>query len=533
MKNVIKIVAITLSLCTTNVLAQEQTTPFNPFNPGGGDDKVNPHPIDLPPPNANVPRLDHNFEESAATRWLMEQSELGNLKGFVVNPYASNVILDPWTAGCIWTGSSCKKPNSNIGPICDIENNSCTNGYVGSSINSNGYVGYFCHSYHNSSQVKYCGSSPDPECKTPTPFDPSIGCIVGVIGGSIEKDDEYIWTCEIGTKTKICSSLKHDNPDDKVDPKINPPVCGSQDYTCDTGSIGEIMPPRWTCTNDDITIDCGGNSTPPVCGSSVNTCAEGTLIENFNDEYAWQCKSGSETIDCSISPPSPTPPPKFGTCDCSSLNRGRESNWITVSNSIGGAPYCYNQDTGMSTPCPEGGLEIPPTSEPTSVSKCGYTVDDPSFDYTKSRISCNDEINAFKIMNESEFITFFNKHLKNFNPIAFRANVLKDTSLEILEFPIDWDWVDGGRQYTFIDTDIDAGNLNGNLTYTYYDFGGVRSHQFYFSDTFDGSKKGTYDYIYSGIQIVYTYEEYPYEPYYWFSQDTYDSNSTLLRTGRY
>lgn len=529
MKNVIKILAITLSLCTTNVLAQEQTTPYDPFN--RGDDKVNPQPIDLPP--INVPKLDHNFEESAATRWLMKQSELGNLKGFVVNPYASNVILDPWTAGCVWTGSSCKKQNANIGPFCDIENNGCNNGYVGSSINVNGYVGYFCHSYDNSSQIKYCGSSPEPECKLTTPFDTSIGCTVGEIGGSIEKDDEYIWTCEIGTKTKICSSPKYDNPDDNVNPQINPPVCGSQDYTCDTGAIGGIMPPnRWTCTNDDITIDCGGNKTPPACGSSVDTCDEGKLVENFNDEYAWQCKSGSETIDCTISDPNPTPPPKFGTCDCSSLG-GLKNDWIAVSNAEGGAPYCYNQDMGMSAPCPEESFEVPPPSRPTSLSKCGYTIDDPSFDYTKSRINCNDEINAFDIMNESEFITFFNNHLKNFDPIAFRANVLKDTSMEIMEFPIDWEWVDGGRQWTFIDSNVGNGNLNGNLTYYYYDYYGVRTHQFQFSDSFDGTEKDTYEYVHSGLSILYIYEEYPYEPYYWFYQETYDNNSSLLRTGSY
>src|SRR5690554_3570261 len=89
--------------------------------------------------------LDPNYNrDNASARWLMQQAEQGKLKGFVTNPHAGGIVLDPWTAGCIWTGSQCTRPNAVDNLICDIENESCINGFKGNSVDINGFIGFFC-----------------------------------------------------------------------------------------------------------------------------------------------------------------------------------------------------------------------------------------------------------------------------------------------------------------------------------------------------------------------------------------------------
>lgn len=348
------------------------------------------------------------------------------LEGFITNKVPSNVVIDYFTVGCLWTGSSCKKTAASS-PICHLEDESCENGYKGSSININGFIGYFCYSY-DSQYVKYCGDAPVAKCKLTTPFDTEPGCEVGEIGGIIEKGDDYIWTCQIGNHTQLCQSPKYDG-DEGTDPQVNPPVCSSTEYACDIGTVGNIMPPnRWTCTNDDITVDCGGNSNnPPSCGATDFSCDSGNVIEDPNDPNYWMCKSGSNTVTCYVEPatePEPEQPP-MDNCLCTDVYG---FDWITASNAQNGQPYCKNLRTGESKICPErGGNTNPPAEpepEPTFASKCGYDggrinsiSGETDFDYY-----CFDNFNSNnRDFTESQFESFILNTVDTFDANSFES----------------------------------------------------------------------------------------------------------------
>tara|TARA_B100002019_G_scaffold292184_1_gene314524 strand:+ start:6625 stop:8343 length:1719 start_codon:yes stop_codon:yes gene_type:complete len=249
--------------------------------------------------NSDKPRGKGQVEETLHSN---EYYDFENASGFLINnkPFAGG--FDPWTYGCIWQGSSCieRKPSYNA-PVCNFASESCKSGTKGDFIDTDNLYGYYCHSAKDDFKI-FCTlprpQPPEPECKILTPEDNEPGCEVGERSEVIESDGQLIWTCKESGITEICISDDHDNP---VNPENDPPVCGTDENTCDTGSVSEVGADYWMCENDGSSIYCNDpNAGTPICGTDTDTCDNGDVVQVVGDPETWRCKVGADVIDCSV-----------------------------------------------------------------------------------------------------------------------------------------------------------------------------------------------------------------------------------------
>lgn len=440
--------------------------------------------------NSDKPRGKGQVEETLHSN---EYYDFENASGFLINnkPFAGG--FDPWTYGCIWQGSSCieRKPSYNA-PVCNFASESCKSGTKGDFIDTDNLYGYYCHSAKDDFKI-FCTlprpQPPEPECKILTPEDNEPGCEVGERSEVIESDGQLIWTCKESGITEICISDDHDNP---VNPENDPPVCGTDENTCDTGSVSEVGADYWMCENDGSSIYCNDpNAGTPICGTDTDTCDNGDVVQVVGDPNLWRCKVDANVIDC-------TKPDENCslTADCDLTDSDYDSSkWEVffqpVFNENSG--FCeggeLKKKTGMMEtqavpafePDPstivencdgDGGGNPPPITqscdcssygrgwesvsnsidghpycvkkyeervcpetEPEPLTACGYSIYDETLGIKKDgvwELYCNDELNNKTLMTEAEYKNLINQYfIGGFDQSGFINNYLKDSGANV------------------------------------------------------------------------------------------------------